>query len=273
VNAFESFRLLHPGWRDIVEIAVVSFALYRILLLFHGTRAIQLVAGIVVLLVAYAAAWLLKLGMVTYILGLLFPYGAIALVVVFQPELRAALAHLGQTPISRLLPRMEAGQVAEEVADAVDRLGRSGMGAIIAIEREVPLGDYVASGSAMEAKVSTDLLTTIFTPYTPLHDGAVIVRGDMIIGAGCILPLSQAPMPDRSLGTRHRAALGLTEETDAVVVVVSEETSTVSAARDGRLFRNVSPSQLRDLLAGREPRQTGEQRVVGLEGVTETRAR
>ena len=121
--------------------------------------------------------------------------------------------------------------------------------------------------------MSTDLLTTIFTPYTPLHDGAVIVRGDMIIGAGCILPLSQAPMPDRSLGTRHRAALGLTEETDAVVVVVSEETSTVSAARDGRLFRNLSTNQLRDLLSGREPRQTGEQRVVGLEGVTESRAR
>lgn len=264
MNAFETFRLLHPGWRDLVEIAIVTFALYRILLLFHGTRAMQLVAGIVVLLVAYAAAWVLKLGMVTYILGLVFPYGAIAILVVFQPELRAALAHLGQTPISRLLHRMEAGEVAEEIADAVDRLGRSGMGAIIAIERDVPLGDFVHSGSALSAKVSTDLLTTIFTPYTPLHDGAVIVRGDTIIGAGCILPLSQAPMPDRSLGTRHRAALGLTEETDALVIVVSEETSAVSVAREGQLYRNLSIGDVRDLLAGRAPRATPERRTLQL---------
>jgi diadenylate cyclase len=262
VNPFESFRLLHPGWRDLLEIAIVSFALYRILLLFHGTRAIQLVAGIVVLLLAYAAAWVLKLGMVTHLLGLVFPTGAIALLIVFQPELRAALAHLGQTPISRLLHRMEAGEVAEEIADAVERLSRSGTGAIIAIERDVPLGDYVQSGSGMQAKVSTDLLTTIFTPYTPLHDGAVIIRGDTIIGAGCILPLSQALLPDRSLGTRHRAAIGLAEETDAVVIVVSEETSTVSVAREGRLLRGLGVSQVRDILAGREPRQTGEQRVI-----------
>ena len=262
MNPFASFRLLHPGWRDVVEIAIVSFALYRILLLFHGTRAIQLVAGIVVLLIAYAAAWVLKLGMVTHLLGLVFPYGAIALLIVFQPELRAALAHLGQSPISRLLHRMEAGEVAEEIADAVERLGRSGMGAIIAIERDVPLGDYVQSGSPMDAKVSTDLITTIFTPYTPLHDGAVIVRGDTIIGAGCILPLSQAALPDRTLGTRHRAALGLSEETDAMVLVVSEETSRVSVAREGHLYRDLGASQVRDILAGRTPRRTGEFRTV-----------
>ena len=251
MNAFESFRLLHPGWRDLVEIAVVSFALYRILLLFHGTRAIQLVAGIVVLLVAYAAAWVLKLGMVTYILGLLFPYGAIALVIVFQPELRAALAHLGQTPISRLLPRLEAGQVAEEVADAVDRLGRSGMGAIIAIEREVPLGDYVASGSAMEAKVSTDLLTTIFTPYTPLHDGAVIVRGNRIVAAGAFLPLTTTPPPKLEHGTRHRAALGLSEDSDAFVVVISEENGSIAAASEGLLRESLDTGALAAMMKER----------------------
>ena len=120
------------------------------------------------------------------------------------------------------------------------------------------LGDYTQSGSEMQAKVSADLLATIFTPYSPLHDGAVILRGDTIIGAGCILPLSQAPLSDRSLGTRHRAAIGLTEETDAVVVVVSEETSTISVAIAGRLTRNLTLSQLRDVVSGRAARATAE---------------
>ncbi len=120
------------------------------------------------------------------------------------------------------------------------------------------LGEYVESGSALEAKVSADLLTTIFTPYSPLHDGAVIIRGDTVIGAGCILPLSQTPIADRSMGTRHRAALGMAEETDAVVVIVSEETGQVSMARDGRLIRDLTPSQVRDILAGRTPRTPAE---------------
>jgi diadenylate cyclase len=148
---------------------------------------------------------------------------------------------------------MEASEVAEEIADAVERLSRSGIGAIIAIERDAPLTDYVASGSEMQAKVSADLLATIFTPYSPLHDGAVLVRGDTIIGAGCILPLSQSPFSDRSLGTRHRAAIGLSEETDALVIVVSEETAAISVATAGRLTRNLTAPQVRDLLAGTTP--------------------
>jgi diadenylate cyclase len=265
VSAFDSFRLLQPSWRDALEVLIVSFVIYRVLLLFQGTRAMQLLFGIVVLLAGYAVAWVLKLGMVTYLLGtLVFPYGAIALLIIFQPELRAALAQLGQSPISRFLHRMDVGEVAEEIADAVERLSRSGIGAIIVLEREVPLGDYVQSGSSMQAKVSTDLLATIFTPYTPLHDGAVIIRGDMIVGAGCILPLSQAPMADRSLGTRHRAALGLTEETDALVIVVSEETSTISIATQGKLMRNLTAPQVRDILTGRAPRQTSEQPIIEL---------
>lgn len=264
MSYFEQFRVLHPGWRDVVEVAIVAFALYRALLLFHGTRAVQILVGVVVLGLGYAVAWALKLEMLTYILERFVPVAAIALVIVFQPELRALLANLGQTQLSRFFHRMEASEVAEEIADAVERLSRSGIGAIIAIERENALGDYVQSGSEMQAKVSADLVATIFTPYTPLHDGAVLVRGDTIIGAGCILPLSQAPLSDRSLGTRHRAALGLTEETDALVIVVSEETSTISVASNGRLWRDLSAMQVRDLLAGRAPRQTGEQPVIEL---------
>jgi diadenylate cyclase len=184
-----------------------------------------------------------------------FSYGAIALLVVFAPELRAALAQIGQSPMSRLFTHMAKNEIADEVADAVERLSRSGIGAIIAVEREVSLEAYVQSGSEMHAAVSADLLATIFTPYSPLHDGAVLVRGDTIIGAGCILPLSQAAIVDRSLGTRHRAALGLSEETDALVVVVSEETAAITVAVNGHLWREVTPPEVRDLVAGRPLRK------------------
>ena len=175
------------GVRDALEIAIVAYMLYRVLLLIHGTRAVQMLTGIVVLVVIYGVAWVMQLTMITYLLGLLFTYGAFAGVVIFQPELRQALAHLGQSRVTHLLRRMVQSEVAEEIVAALERLSQSGIGAIIAVEREMALGEYVASGSALQAKVSTDLLTTIFTPYSPLHDGAVIVRGDTVIGAGCIL--------------------------------------------------------------------------------------
>jgi diadenylate cyclase len=215
----------------------------------------QVLVGLVVLAVAYGVAYLLHFGMIVYLLTLIFSYGAIALLVVFAPELRAALAQIGQSPMSRLLARLRESEVGDQVAEAVERLSRSGIGAIIAIEREVALTEYVQSGSEMQAKVSADLLATIFTPYSPLHDGAVIVRGDTIVGAGCILPLSQTALIDRSLGTRHRAALGLSEETDALVVVVSEETAAITVAVTGRLLRDIAPAQVRDLVAGRSIRE------------------
>ena len=250
----EQFRLLQPGPRDVIEVLVVAFVLYRVLLLIQGTRAVQMLIGIVVLVLVYAIAWVAKLSMITYLLGLVFTYGAFAALIVFQPELRAGLAHLGQSRVTRFFRRMEEVEVGEEVAEAVERLARSGIGALIVLERETALGDYLQSGSEMQAKVSADLLATIFTPYSPLHDGAVVLRGDTIIGAGCILPLSQVQLADRSLGTRHRAALGLSEETDAIVIVVSEETSTISVASGGRLTRNLTTAQVRDLVAGRRAR-------------------
>ena len=253
MNALIQLRLLHPGWRDVLEVLVVAYAVYRVLLLFHGTRTLQILTGLVMLLAIYSAAWVLKLEMITYVLGFVVQYGAIALLVVFAPELRAALAHLGQARFARLFRQMEQREVAEEIVEAVERLSRSGIGAIVAIEREVSLDSWVESGSPMEAKVSSDLLTTIFTPYSPLHDGAVIVRGDTIIAAGCILPLSQTVLVDRSLGTRHRAALGLSDESDAIVVVVSEESARVSVAERGRLWRDLTPADLRDMLSGRAP--------------------
>ena len=262
MSFLDQFRLLQPNWRDAIEIIVVAYVIYRLLLLLHGTRAVQMLVGIVVLVLAFALAWVAKLTMITYLLGVIFRYGAFAALVVFQPELRAALAHLGQARVTRFLRRMEASEVAEAIAEAVERLSRTGTGALVAIEREMHLGDFVASGSEMQAKVSADLLTTIFTPYSPLHDGAVVIRGDTIIGAGCILPLSQATLSDRSLGTRHRAALGLTEETDALVLVVSEETGIISMASGGVLTRELSETRVRELLTRRPSRSSTEMRSI-----------
>jgi diadenylate cyclase len=266
MSILEQLRLLHPGWRDVLEVVAVSAAAYRVLLLFHRTRAIQVLGGIIVLAVAYGIAYVLHLGMIVYLLTLIFSYGAIALLVVFAPELRAGLAQIGRSPMSRLFSEMAVSQIGEQVADAVERLSQSGVGAIVAIERNVSLDEYVQSGSGMQARVSADLLATIFTPYSPLHDGAVIIRGDTIVAAGCILPLSQAALSDRSLGTRHRAALGLSEETDALVIVVSEETATITVAREGRLNRDVTPNQVRELVSGRALTEvlvtTGERRVL-----------
>jgi diadenylate cyclase len=262
MQLLEQVRLLSFGWRDVVEIALVAFVLYRLLLLFRGTRAVQILSGIAVLCVGYGVAWALRLTTIIYLLEIVFKYGGFALLIVFQPELRAALAHLGQARVTHLFRRLEEEEVVDEVTDAVERLSRSSTGAIIVLERDMPLGDYVETGSPLNAKVSGDLLTTIFTPYSPLHDGAVIIRGDSIIGASCILPLSQTPIEDRSLGTRHRAALGLAEETDALVLVVSEETGIISLAHAARLARNLTPAQLRDILSGRLLRTTSEQAIV-----------
>ena len=245
----DRFGFLVPHWRDVVEILIVAFLIYRGLLFLVGTRAIHILLGLVLLGAAYLAALLLKFAMISYLLGIILTYGAFALLVVFQPELRAALARLGQSRLMRFFYRGEAHAVAEELAEAVDRLSRAGTGAIVAVEGEVGLGDYLENGTRLDAKLSADLVTTIFTPYSPLHDGALVIRGDTIIGAACILPLTQFPVADRSLGTRHRAALGLSEETDALVIVISEETSAISVARRGQLERGVSLARLKELLA------------------------
>ncbi|HEU5359097.1 MAG TPA: diadenylate cyclase CdaA, partial [Gemmatimonadales bacterium] len=246
-------HFLAPTWRDALEVALVAFIIYRLLRVLAGTRALQIVFGVLVLLVAYVAAFLLKLTMITYLLGVLFTYGAFAVIVVFQPELRQALARLGQTRFLRAFTASNVDRVTEAVAEAVERLARNATGAIIVLEKDAALDEYVRTGTGIDAAVSADLLATIFTPYSPLHDGAVLIRGDRIIGAGCILPLTQFPVADRALGTRHRAALGLSEETDALVLVVSEENASVSLACEGRLARSLTFEQVRAVLDGPWP--------------------
>jgi diadenylate cyclase len=241
----EYLGFLQLDWKDAIEILIVSYLIYRILVLWTGTRAFQILVGLVLLVAVYVVAQLLELGLITAILSQAFTYGVFALIVVFQPELRNALAQLGRSRLWSFLGRFEESEVVEEIVKATERLSRAKIGGLIAVEREVGLGEYADRGTRFEADVSADLLATIFTPYSPLHDGAVIVRGDKIIAAGAPLPLTQFPVRDKSLGMRHRAAIGLSEETDAFVVVVSEETSRVSLAAGGQLFRDLDQDRLR----------------------------
>ena len=244
----ERVRFLAPDWKDAIDIVIVAAIIYRILRMMWGTRAIQMLLGLFSLVAIYGVASVLDLRLIEYLLRTLFQYGIIAALVVFQPELRSALTRLGQNRLFRVFTRLERNEVAEEISEAAEELSRNRTGAIIAIEREVGLGEYLESGTPLQARVSDALLLNIFTPYSLLHDGAAIVRGDDIVAAGVILPLTQQPVTDRSLGTRHRAALGLSEETDALVVVVSEETGFITLAHGGRLFRNLSPDELKEML-------------------------
>lgn len=251
----DEIQLLRPGWMDLLEILIVAFLLYRILLVLQRTRAMQIVLGVVLVASLYGAARLLDLVLIRTLLETAFQYGAIAALIVFQPELRAALARLGQSRFLKAFQRIEGGRISDEIVQAAERLARARYGAIIALEREVGLDEYAETGSRVDARVSADMLMTIFTPHSPLHDGAVLVAGDQIRTAGAILPLTQSSVKDRSLGTRHRAALGLSEETDAVVIVVSEETAQISVAVGGRLDRDLAPERLRELLVGLEAAQ------------------
>jgi diadenylate cyclase len=244
------YQFLLPGFGDILQILIVAVGIYYVLRLLARTRAMQMLFGFLLLAAIYFGAVILGLDLLQALLGYTFQYGVIAALIVFQPELRSALARLGQSRMLRLFNKMEESAVVEELVEGVERLSRAKIGGIIAIQRDVGLDEYADTGTRIYARVSSDIIVSIFAPFGPLHDGAVLVSGDTLIAAGVILPLTQFPVADKSLGTRHRAAIGLSEETDALIIVVSEETSQVSIARRGRLERNVSPERLRVALSG-----------------------
>lgn len=246
----DRYEFLLPRPWDLVQILIVALVFYYILRLLARTRAFQILSGVLVLGGVYFFSRVLDLGLIRYIMEKVFQYGAFAALIVFQPELRSTLARLGQNRMLRLFNRMENTQVVEEVVDAAGRLSRTRVGAIIAIEREMGLEEYAETGTRVQARVKAEILESLFAPSAPLHDGAVLISGDTIVAAGVVLPLTQYPVSDRTLGTRHRAAIGLSEETDALVVVVSEETSQVSIALGGVLERNVSLDRLRNELVG-----------------------
>jgi len=227
------------GIPDAIDIVATSVLIYYLLLLIRGTRAVQIVLGLLTLVIVLAVSNLLHLLVLATVMQYLLLGTAVTLPIVFQPELRRALEQIGRGRFFRRAPADEeaiAAQLVETVAAAAFRLGREGLGALIVIEGQSGLREYVESGTALDAKLSIELLLAIFNKFSPLHDGAVIVRDLLIEGAACFLPLSENQIvAERHLGTRHRAAIGLTEQADAVVVIVSEETRTVAVARAGRL--------------------------------------
>ncbi len=249
-DVLSRYQFLLPRLGDIIQILIVAVGVYYVLRLLARTRAMQMLFGLLVLAAIYFVAGILNLELIRRILDYTFQYGIIAALIVFHPELRSALARLGQSRMLKFFNKVEESVVVEELVEAVERLSRARIGGIIAIQRDVGLDEYAETGTRIHARVSADIIVSIFAPFGPLHDGAVLISGDTLIAAGVILPLTQFPVGDKSLGTRHRAAIGLSEETDALVIVVSEETAQVSVARRGRLERNVSPERLRSTLAG-----------------------
>ncbi|HCW50630.1 MAG TPA: TIGR00159 family protein [Clostridiales bacterium] len=247
LSVFKDYRLI---W-DTLDIAIVAYVIYRLFLLIRGTRAVQLVKGLFVLLLAGVAARLLELTTVIYILDYVQMALIVAVPVVFQPELRRALEQLGRGRLfapAVTLPEAELAKVIDDIATACDVLGRNKIGALIVVERETGLKDIAETGTAIDGLVSSAFLINIFVPNAPLHDGAVIIRGNRVAAAGCFLPLSENPDLSRELGTRHRAAVGMTEQSDALVVVVSEETGWISLASAGKLIRHLDDATLREML-------------------------
>lgn len=236
-----------PDFGGLIEIAVLAVLFYYIILFFRGTRGAQVLTGLAVFIaLLLLLTYLVRLDTLNWLLQRFTVYLAIALVVIFQPEIRRALAELGKQHVFAS-NSSERGLV-DALVQAVGMLSERKIGALIAVEREIGTRSVQDTGKRLDALVSAELLATLFFPHTPLHDGGVIIRGDRIAAAGCVFPLSQQEALGRSLGTRHRAAVGLTEETDALVVVVSEETGTVSVAYNGRLSRGFDEDRLRRLL-------------------------
>lgn len=237
---------------SIIDILIVAFVLYRLMLLIRGTRAVQLIKGLVVLLVATAVSSLLNLNTVHWLLRQIMTALVVALPIVFQPELRRALEKLGGGNFfARPLNQMAEGArsaLINEVVRAAMNMSASRTGALVVLERSTGLQEFIDTGIKMDAEVTAELLINLFIPRSPLHDGAAIIRGDRIQAAACVLPLSESRDLGRELGTRHRAAVGLTEQSDALAVVVSEETGTVSLSHEGSLYRRLNEAGLRELL-------------------------
>ncbi len=244
------------GFFDFVDVLIVAYIVYKGIQFAKNSRAGQLVKGIAILIVVAALAQELDLKTTSYILSQVFSFGVIAIIVVFQPELRRMLESVGKSkfskfPIFNYEKPDEATVVRraiKRICDGVAELSKAEVGALIVFERETKLGEIIATGTPVDANVTVEMISTIFFPNTPLHDGAMIIKKDRIWAAGCFLPLSQNFEISRELGTRHRAALGLSEVSDAVVVVVSEETGKISVVEDGQMLRGLSIEELKSRL-------------------------
>jgi diadenylate cyclase len=240
------FQRAPVAWTDILDIVIAAIAIYELLKLMRGTRAVQMGIGVGLLVaVFYLSRWW-HLDTVNWLIRNMFGYVVFAAIVLFQNEIRRTLAHLGRARFFRYITRTDSNdEVVEELVVAATMLASQRTGAIVAVERDIGLRNYIEGGIPLDATLTYDLLLSIFQPRSPLHDGAVIVQGGRIAAAACFLPLSVNPAISKDFGTRHRAAIGLTEETDAATIVVSEETGRISLALDGAVERGLDADRLR----------------------------
>jgi diadenylate cyclase len=234
------------GWWDLVDILVVSVLIYELLKLIRGTRAVQMAAGGGVLVALFYGSRWAHLETVNWLIRNLVGYLVFAVIVLFQADIRRALAHLGRAPFFRYFAKPESAEESiEELVVAASMLSAQRIGAIIALERQIGLRNYIEGGIPLDAVLTYDLLLSVFQPSSPLHDGAVIVQDDRVAAAACFLPLTVNPKLSKEMGSRHRAALGLTEENDSVAIVVSEENGVISVVADGQIERGLDADALR----------------------------
>lgn len=253
-NVFRNMAASIPNiaFTDVIDILVVAFVIYQLISLIRNTSAYRVVKGIVIILFVMLLTEAIHLNTVNFILGKVLELGAVAVVVVFQPELRRILERVGSHSFGKLMPSQDQNSLSEnmisETVVACEILSRDRIGALIVFERNARLNEYMKSGTMLDAKVTSQLLRSIFYPKNALHDGAVIVQNQRIAAAGCVLPLTENTHINSDLGTRHRAAIGMSEISDAVIVIVSEETGTISVAVGGMLKRHLAPQMLEKLL-------------------------
>lgn len=250
------------GWWDLLDILIVSLVIYEVLKLIRGTRAVQMAIGGGVFVALFYGSQFSRLETVTWLIRSMAAYVPFALIVLFQSDIRRALAHLGRAPFFRYIAKTESTEDAiEELVVAAGMLSAQRVGAIVAVEREIGLRSYIEGGIPLDAVLTYDLLLSIFQTSSPLHDGAVIIQEDRVAAAACFLPLTVNPKLSKELGSRHRAAIGLTEENDAVAITVSEETGSVSIVVDGQIERGLSPELLRARLRSLLLRRSGSSAV------------
>lgn len=245
----ELLKISEFTWVDLVEILIVAWLIYRLLLLIRGTRAVQALVGVLLLIVAYQVSLMLRMQTLHWVLIQVVTWLPIAIIVIFQNTIRRALSEFGRTPLLRFFTsRPTPRSPVDEIVLAATTLASEKTGAIIVIERSQGLRNYAEAGVILDSLVRYDLLITIFNPQSPLHDGAVIIQGDRILAAASFLPLTSNPQLSKEFGSRHRAALGITEETDAVAIVVSEERGSVSFAEAGEIKRYLTGPDLKKLI-------------------------
>ncbi|WP_139365682.1 diadenylate cyclase CdaA [Shouchella patagoniensis] len=236
---------------QIVDILLVTYVVYKLIMIIRGTRAVQLVKGIAAIFIIWIISNFLGLSTLEFITRQTATFGLLAIIIIFQPELRRGLEQLGRSRLftSRSAPKNDSMQdTINALVKASNYMGKRRIGALVSIERDTGLNDYAESGIPMQAVVTSELLINIFIPNTPLHDGAVVLKNDRILAAGCYLPLSEDSSISKELGTRHRAALGVSEVTDCITLIISEETGAISISKRGALYRNLTEEQLRELL-------------------------